>query len=99
MTASARLQLPPSPSRLRGAFSPSSQISLKASVIGRKRSAIAFAYVCAATYAGLFGKQTAGTMTFRLMSPHPPYVLEPTLAMVAMTVLRLPLRTPCSWKA
>ena len=72
---------------------------MKASVIGRKRSAIAFAYVCAATYAGLFGKQTAGTITFLLMSPQPPYVLEPTLAMVAMTVLRLPLRTPWSWKA
>ena len=38
-------------------------------------------------------------MMFRLMSPQPPYVFEPTLAIAAITVFRLPLSTPCSWKA
>ena len=38
-------------------------------------------------------------MMFRLMSPQPPYVFEPTLAIAAITVFRLPLSTPWSWKA
>ena len=38
-------------------------------------------------------------MMFRLMSPQPPYVFEPTLAIAAITVFRLPLSTPCSWNA
>ncbi len=75
-------------------FSPSSQSSAKDWLEGRKSSAITFEVSKTYWYAGSLVKGAGGAMMLRLMSPQPPSVEEPALAMAAMTVLRLCFFTP-----
>ena len=42
---------------------------------------------------------TGGAMTFRLMSPQPPIVVEPASMIVRITCFRFALEMPWIWKA
>ena len=79
-------------------FSPSSQISENAFVCGTKSSAMMPVHSRTAAYSG----ESIGAgvvIVLRLMSPHPPIVVEPASMMVLMTVPSVFFITPCSWKA